>query len=314
MNNTIKRGFSLILALAMMSIPVFAIIPPEDAAPVLSETDLIRLKAKELMSLRMEIAHSNETGEDLIELNLREAQIYNEIEELGGEIKTAREVAQTLGHTTHTDGTPLVFEGLVNSDDYCFIEAGPYSTTYNGRTMYYIELTVVAMNPGNYLWLTTSGADIVSPGTRYSSYKNTVLTTSPSSAGVNYNGTMSGVFNDVDDNDTNGLKMVLDIATLPTYVYFAESRPTFDGAYSLGFISTSVECYEEFHIGRKWQNFTGRWIDDEYLGDIDHALSVYFAGHGYEVGCPMTVYYYFGNSFVSGFDIHQPYSSPYMYQ
>ena len=271
MNNIVKRIFSLILALAMMSIPVFAIIPPEDAAPVLSEADLIRLKAKELMSLRMERAHSNEIEEELIELNAREAQIYNEIEELGGEIKTAREVAQTLGHTTHTNGTPLVFEGLIDTDDYCFIEAGPYSTTYNGRTMYYIELTVVAMNPGNYLWLTTSGADIIDSGTQYSSYKNTVLTTSPSSSGANYDGTMSDVFYEVADTDPSGLVMELDIATLPTYVYFAESRPTFDGAYSLGFISTSVECYEEFHIGSAWQNFPCRWIDDEYLGDIDHA-------------------------------------------
>lgn len=314
MKNIIKRALSLALALAMMSIPVFAIVPPEDAAPVLSEADLVRLKAKELMQLRMERAKSNATGQELEAFNARESLIYDEIEDLGGEIKNAREIAQTLGHTTHTDGTPLVFEGLIDTDDYRFIEAGPFPTTYNGRTMYYIEVTVVPMNPGNYLWLTVGKETLVNPGTQYGAYKNTALTTSPSSSGANYDGTMSDVFSGISDNADTGLYMDLDIATLPTYVYFAESNPTFEPSYSLGYITTSVECYEIFTIPNyDWHNFPIRWINDEYYGDIDYALSVYFAGHGYEVGCPMSVYYSFGNYYDSGFDIYQPYSWPYMY-
>lgn len=315
----IKKIVSFALAVTMLTIPVFAIIPPEDAVPAISDRELIKEKVNELMRVRMQKGKIGITQDEIGCLESLENNIISEIEGLGATKMNAQEVAQAFGQLPNIDETSPNFEGLGHTDINSYFIYGPYSTVYNGRTMYYMDVLVAPCGRGSYLWRDTLDRFYPDVSGTYGSYKNTVITSSPS--GVWGTPAHAFVGQGVSDSEDGEYSIGVELATCVDYIYIGTRNSSDVTDYALGLISTLIETYETHRIDNDDDFYTVEHNGDLYntieyynYGDVDYAFECYFSGRGFDIVCPMDISYYFGGRYLGSGQVIQPYSSPYMYE
>lgn len=316
----IKRCISFLLILTMVTIPALAIIPPEDAMPVTTDRELIQDKVHELMRVRMQKGRRGISEEEVQILEQQENSIISEIDVLGATKMSSQQVSQMFGVLPEVDETSPNFEGLGHTDENSYFVYGPYSTTYNGQTMYYMEVLVAPCGNESYLWRNSSDIfDVAEDNEPFSSYKSKSFTTSPSSVQVTAP-TPAHVFygdSDVNDSTRGDYDIGIELATCVDYIYIGNRNSTDMTDYALGLISTAVECYETHKLDLDNNDSSGegyRIVEYYNFADVDYALECYFSGHGFDIICPMDISYYFGGRYLGSGQVIQPYSSPYMYE
>lgn len=285
----------------------------------MTEREQIKVKTRELLQTRIKMEIDELTPQEKMEFSILENAIIAEIEYLGGDYVSAEEFKNNYFAYRDSELVPN-FEGLISTTETSFVVAGPYSYTYNGKTMYYMDVTVTPYMPISYLWRDVSGD--LSPSVDnlpYSSYKNTPFASSP--AGDNI--TPSDVFGNSIPNDAIGdYSVEAYFLTTANYIYIGNSPSHYMDDYALALISTAVEVYQihNFNGYSEQMEEAVRMGGTEYdcivyynYSDVDYAFQCYYSGRAPVTVSPLSIYYSFGGESLGGFDIVQPLSSPYMY-
>lgn len=310
MTNIIKRTLSILLAIVMMTVPVFAIVSPEDAAPVLSEREMIKLKSRQLMQTRAQKWNEDLTQQEIADIVAQENIIIAEIEALGADYVTGAELRQNYMRNGESVASPN-FEGLITNERTSYIVMGPYSYTYNGNAMYYMEVLVFVNNSQSSLAVAYEGALEPSvQGSTYGSIKNTPFVSYP--AGDNYtpNNVLGSAISDT--AIVSNYTVDLEFWTAVNYIYIGNQASNYMDDYALGLVSTAIEV-KQTHYCNSASDIAYDYIEYYNFGDVDYAFECYYSGSGFEVISPISVSYNFGSEFLGDFNVVQPYTWPYLY-
>ena len=214
-----------------------------------------------------------------------------------------------------------------------FYFGGPYSTTYQGDSMYYLNILVVPTDNRSVL-IQTGDIQVTDEenwvgGLIYSAvslYLGVAYGVEMSIAtfviGELFN-LLSRELNDPPSVAAQDYKIKVKSSTVPAYIFIAEgySDPYSESAYSLGLVTCKVEFYERHissfvidgEIMRMCQPVERTVYDDYFINSTEYAMSVYRAGHGFEVRCPMENIYYLEDEYLGTFYHSQPYPDVWLY-
>lgn len=307
MKKYVSRIISSALALVMMITPAFAIVAPEDA--VSTELTVEEIK-EQLRVINMKKRHLDLAEETEAELNAQESILLEQLENLG----TARmDYAQFSEYVGKDFEIAPNFSGM-GSSDYNFYVSSPTAITYQGRSLYYVVVDVVPISDDARMWVHSYSGQREAAGTSYYSFKNKIISTSPSSQTT----TVDDVFGYVSDNDfLTDYYLTYDAYTISRYIFLGYNNSNDYYDYSLAHVASSV-CIDEVHELDNGDriDWYSRSADSSYFEEseaLDYFLPRFFNGNQYDMFYAYTFSYYYGSTVLGNCSLASPYSDPYMY-
>lgn len=299
----------------MMITPSLAIIAPEDAMPLPSSDEIISEIMSEIKLVKVKLSKPTLTDIEREQLLNYESELVNELECRGVMKMSATEMAQYLGHLNVSDVDPMLFETLIDNQYYDYFIMGPNSDIYNGEYVYFITVEVIPNSPTSLFW--TSGTlTLADDSETFDSYSNKVLSTTPSSRET----TADDFFSGVGDGGVS-YEVEYNMIVTSKFYYVSESESNDELDYTLGLVTTAID-FIEYHIlgnepGEDNDGQTGYYsrtiYDNYYYGAMPYIMNRYYSGRGFEIRCPMDVYYDYDGRTAEMISVQQPFSDPYLY-
>jgi hypothetical protein len=309
MKKNIIRIVSIVLTLAMLATPAFAIIAPNDALPMEKSVDEI-YQELDIINIKKQHLELCEETED--ELEMMEVSLLAQLDEKGIVKMSNSEFMLLTGNGIEISPN----FGEIGAAYYDFYVYEPTPITYQGRSLYYVVVDVVPIDSNAIMWIESSETVLEEVGTSYYSFRNKAFTTSPSSG----TDTVDYIFPNLTDHDFPTDYVLSYNAYVRTrYIFLGYDDSNFYYDYNVAHVSTAIVVNEAHKIDTvgdgpsEWMSRVAYAPYYDVNDALDYFLPRYFNGNQFDMFYYFDFTYKYGSRVLYDGPIRAPYSYPTLY-